>query len=472
MSDMWAAASKDIEAEHKERGTAMAAVALGNFAPFLFEAKSRGDFNTRVALQQERIAAALVEATEIEECRKEALDQMTADFDQVLATRQAEAKVAAKRAESKAKAKSVVAKSVQKAAAQPTVVYSIDGARVVDLGEGNPIAPRYKIEKDFGDGAFGFVSFSDDLDAAKAAADGQQKVATKVARKRPTDKTALHRHTAADEISAGDYIVASGGLPDLREVGAPKIMITTNRPQKVVKIETLEDAFEREFDHHGVVDAADILEDWLGQDIPGRASGNPLTNAWVAHLESGAIVPLDVQGVFSSKFPTRGRAPQVPGQKSWNLASRQEAERLPMRIRMAAQAEERLPMQIHMANPYSNGNPYSNTNPPAAAPAPQVTVNVAPPEDKPVVDDDDERQRRTRDKINQTQMTQDLTASQRTLQTTLARKIKRQYPHVTAQQAMKVAKATMEAHPGLVHHAVSRLPQGGRETSTKESSSR
>ncbi len=539
MSDMWAAASKDIEAEHKERGTAMAAVALGNFAPFLFEAKSRGDFNTRVALQQERIAAALVEATEIEECRKEALDQMTADFDQVLATRR-------KAAEHKATAKAAVAKAVKKAVGTSEVVYSTDGARVVDLGEGNPIAPRYKIEKDFGDGAFGFVSFSDDLDAAKAAADGQQKVATKVARKRPTDKTAsgertitcrtcgepyrgdwsvvrcycpldaggeratvsptwaahgyisgdeviritdsgllvavkpgaatmasLRRRTAADEISAGDYIVAKGGLPDLRDGQSHKVMLTTNRPGKVTKIETFDEAFPKGFQRYDWIDAKEKFERFLGTwDDSSFDLDNHGDDVWVAHLDSGEIVPLDAARHYSDRFPTRSNGPQVPGQKSWNLASRQEAERLPMRIRMAAQAEERLPMQIHMANPYSNGNPYSNTNPPAAAPAPQVTVNVAPPEDKPVVDDDDERQRRTRDKINQTQMTQDLTASQRTLQTTLARKIKRQYPHVTAQQAMKVAKATMEAHPGLVHHAVSRLPQGGRETSTKESSSR
>ena len=59
MSDMWAAASKDIEAERKEKATAMAAVALGKFAPFLFEAKTKSEFTTRMALQQTKIAEAL-----------------------------------------------------------------------------------------------------------------------------------------------------------------------------------------------------------------------------------------------------------------------------------------------------------------------------------------------------------------------------------------------------------------------------
>ena len=528
MSDMWAAASKDIEAERKEKATAMAAVALGKFAPFLFEAKTKSEFTTRMALQQTKIAEALQDATEDEDARKAALDQMTSDFDEALGRREVEATKAKEEADRKAK----VAKALdRRKASQPEVVYTSGTGRVVDMGEGNPLSPRYKIERNWGDESgedWHFDSFSNSLDEAKTKVGHRRRSSvTYTVRANDRDKgsatgtgssvgealdalppgflppvafgrqtiiedlevtgksthgttdffvslphsaKAGARHLAVnDEIKAGDWIVARVALPDLRAVGAPKVMLTANRPQKVVKIETLEDAFETEWDRHGVVDAADIFEDWLGQDIPGRSYGNSLTNVWVAHLESGAIVPLEIQGAWSDKFPTRARTPQVPGQKSWNFAHRDE--RLPMRVRMA-ERQERLPLRIKMANPYSDANPYAKTPPAASeAPAPQVTVNVAPPnDDAPSVadNDDEERQRRARDKINQTQMTQDLTAARADLAVTLAKKILREHPGATQKQALRVAKATMDRHPALVSHALSRV--ASREP--KESSPR
>ena len=250
-------------------------------------------------------------------------------------------------------------------------------------------------------------------------------------------------------------------------------MMTERRPQKVVKIETFEDAFPAGGATASLQyqrdQAAEKFEDFINDDLPGNTTGDPITRAWVAHLESGAIVPLDVQGAYSSKFPHRVSGPQVPGQQSFNFAHR--GERLPMRVRMA-ERQDRLPLRIKMANPYSDANPYAKT-PPAtpATPAPQVTVNVAPPNNEgPSTpnNDDEERQRRARDKINQTQMTQDLTASRETLAVTLANKILREHPGATKRQALRVAKATMDRHPALVSHALSRV--SSREP--KESSPR
>lgn len=450
MSDMWAAASKDIEAERKEQATAMAAVALGQFAPFLFEAKTKSEFTTRMALQQTKIAEALQDATEDEDARKAALDQMTSDFDEALGRREVEAAKAKKEADRKAK----VAKALdRRKASQPEVVYTSGTGRVVDMGEGNPISPRYKIERNWGEGTedWAFDSFSDSLDEAKI----------KVGHRRRST-----RRTAADEISAGDWISSHEVLPDLRE-GKGFINFLGGRAAKVVKTQTLEQAFGRKWDRYGVVDAARRIEDWL--DVSLGDDGRGYGKVWVATLEDGAIVPLDAEGVWSDKFPKRVSEPPIPGQQSFNFAHRDE--RLPMRVRMA-ERQERLPLRIKVANPYSDANPYAKTPPAASeAPSPQVTVNVAPPNDeKPSTadNDDEERQRRARDKINQTQMTQDLTAARGALAVTLAKKILREHPGATQKQALRVAKATMDRHPALVSHALSRV--ASREP--KESSPR
>lgn len=403
MSDMWAAASKDIEAERKEQATAMAAVALGQFAPFLFEAKTKSEFTTRMALQQTKIAEALQDATEDEDARKAALDQMTSDFDEALGRREVEAAKAKEEADRKAK----VAKA---------------------------------------------------LDQRKAS---QPEAKTKAGHRRRST-----RRTAANEISAGDWITSHEILPDLRE-GKGFINFLGGRSAKVVKVQNLEQAFGRQWDRYGVVDAAHRIEDWLDASLgdDGRGYGK----VWVATLEDGAIVPLDAEGVYSSKFPKRVSEPPIPGQQSFNFAHRDE--RLPMRVRMA-ERQERLPLRIKVANPYSDANPYAKTPPAASeAPAPQVTVNVAPPNNEgpsTADNDDEERQRRARDKINQTQMTQDLTAARADLAVTLAKKILREHPGATQKQALRVAKATMDRHPALVSHALSRA--SSREP--KESSPR
>lgn len=437
MSDMWAAASKDIEAERKEQAKAFAAVALGKFAPFLFEAKTKSEFITRMALQQTKIAEALEDATEDEDARKAALDQMTSDFDDALESRQVEAKTR----ERKDFAKSVVAKAVRKSASGE-VVQTDGDKRVIDMGENNPLSPRYKIEKNWGEGGqedWQFESFSNDLPKTSVAS----------------------RRTAANEIAAGDYIVAKGGLPDLRDGQSRKVMLTTNHPGKVTKIETFDEAFPKGFQRYDWIDAKEKFETFLGTwDDSSFDLDNHGDEVWVAHLDSGEIVPLDAARHYSDRFPTRSNGPQVPGQKSWNFAHREAAERLPLRIKMAG--EERLPLRIKMANPYSDANPYAKTPQQApAAPAPQVTVNVAPRNDKdgpPTAEDtDDERQRRAREKINQTQMTQDLTASRERLALTLAGKILKERPGATKQQALRVAKATMDRHPALVSHALSRM---------------
>lgn len=615
MSDMWAAASKDIEAERKEKATAMAAVALGQFAPFLFEAKTKSEFTTRMALQQTKIAEALQDATEDEDARKAAIDQMTSDFDEALSRREVEAAKAKEEADRKAK----VAKALDQRKAkvghrrQSSVTYTVrandrdkgsatgTGSSVgealdalpsgfltpvafgrqtiiedlevtgksthgttdffVSLPHSAKAAARHVAANDISAGDWissheilpdlregkGFINFlggraakvvkvqnleqafgrqwdrygvvdaahriedwldvslGDDgrgygkvwvatledgeivpLDAEGVWSDkfpkrvseppipGQQSFnfahrdeRLAVGHRRQSSVT----HVAADEIKAGDYIVAKGGLPDLRDGQSRKVMLTTNRPGKVTKIETFDEAFPKGFQRYDWIDAKEKFERFLGAwDDPYFDLDNHGDDVWVAHLDSGEIVPLDAARYYSDRFPTRSNGPQIPGQRSWNFAHREAAERLPLRIKMAG--EERLPLRIKMANPYSDANPYAQTRQQApAAPAPQVTVNVAPPNNEgPSTpnNDDEERQRRARDKINQTQMTQDLTASREALAVTLAKKILREHPGATKKQALRVAKATMDRHPALVSHALSRV--SSREP--KESSPR
>ena len=474
MSDMWAAASKDIEAERREKATAMAAVALGQFAPFLFEAKTKSEFTTRMALQQTKIAEALQDATEDEDARKAAIDQMTSDFDEALSRREVEAAKAKEEADRKAK----VAKALDQRKAkvghrrQSSVTYTVranDRDKGSATGTGSSVGEALSaLPSDFLPPVdFGRQTIADDLEVTGRATHGTTDFFVSL----PHSAKAGARHVAADEIKVGDWIAAKGTLPDLREGNGRSIMMTESRPQKVVKIETFEDAFPAGGATANLQylrdQAAEKFEDFIDDDLPGNTTGDPITRAWVAHLESGAIVPLDAQRAGQAgRFPYRVSGPQVPGQQSFNFAHR--GERLPMRVRMA-ERQERLPLRIKVANPYSDANPYAKT--PPAAPAPQVTVNVAPPNNEgPSTpnNDDEERQRRARDKINQTQMTQDLTASREALAVTLANKILREHPGATKKQALRVAKATMDRHPALVSHALSRV--SSREP--KESSPR
>lgn len=501
MSDMWAAASKDIEAERREKATAMAAVALGQFAPFLFEAKTKSEFTTRMALQQTKIAEALQDATEDEDARKAAIDQMTSDFDEALSRREVEAAKAKEEADRKAK----VAKALDQRKAKvghrrqsgrhthaafsgPLAALAdrlsdlsprqtIVGDLAIDLGGASIVVSPDRlnfsiwltddrIEKELGVVPVTQVAKAEQVVRRELALQGRidqraEKELTVGHRRRST------RRTAANEISAGDWISSHEILPDLRE-GKGFINFLGGRAAKVVKVQNLEQAFGRQWDRYGVVDAARRIEDWL--DVSLGDDGRGYGKVWVATLEDGEIVPLDAEGVWSDKFPKRVSEPPIPGQQSFNFAHREAAERLPLRIKMAG--EERLPLRIKMANPYSDANPYAQTRQQApAAPAPQVTVNVAPPNNEgPSTpnNDDEERQRRARDKINQTQMTQDLTASREALAVTLAKKILREHPGATKKQALRVAKATMDRHPALVSHALSRV--SSREP--KESSPR
>lgn len=195
MTNLWAEASRDHDAEVDAQQRMAAKVAVSGYWPLLAQASSEREFDHRLAVVRDKMVEAMRQA-QVTSARfhEETLAGVREDFRLLASTRKDASERGASATCPVCYRENVALRNGKLVTHQDTtregnpqcdgtgrtasrkqavkVVHTSPSGqfRVVDM-EGSPIAPPFKVEQDWGGGSWGFNSFAPDLEAAKEIAD-------------------------------------------------------------------------------------------------------------------------------------------------------------------------------------------------------------------------------------------------------------------------------------------------------------